>query len=730
MIRRLCFVALVVAVSAFGLTMGASAAPKAVTEAHGGSASLKSWPPDLNHYVRKAVPQDLSPKGQGALSVGVFTRDTVVSNTDSSLTKTDTFGDSEPTIAINRAHPNHIAITGFSGSWGANAPIWVSTDGGNIWSKDFTIPVPPGVPSALGCPCDQAIDYGRAHRLSGTFLSFNPTDVYSGTTSDPAGSAAWNWLVVGGATQRTNSTGIGNADQPWLLVNNDPTTPSQDDVYVGYDNFNGAPDMQVAVAKGTDPPDFTIDNMSGTSGGAINPGHRLAVEPRTGYVYSLWQQSPGPGQGGSKNINYRLNRSTNGGATWTLNGSPGGIIVANADSTQPQPKFGRVNALLGGVDHAAVDPNTGDLYYVYGNRDAMTGNNRLSIVRIQGDGMGGVTVGTPHFVTGQVQAALPSVAVASNGRVGVLYDSFDGFSSDGFPIFTAHMALSSDQGVTFTDLVLETFLSPVKDNGDPRQRVLGDYQQLKAVGRTFFGVFTGNGIPFGRPFANTDAIFFKVPAGGPQIAVSGDLDYGLVPRGSKVTRQVTIQNTGDEALVVNGVSFDPGSDPAFSLVHNPGVPQTIQPGGSVIYDVRFAPPANSGPGMRTGTLRIESNDPDNPTVTLSAQGKVGVPHIVVSGSLKFGTLDLDDTKKLPVNIANSGKASLEVTKASLTGSPVFSIVNPPHFPLLIAAGTNTDLTVQCKASPPFGVQTATLTVHSDDPIHPTLTRKAKCKVAP
>jgi hypothetical protein len=51
------------------------------------------------------------------------------------------------------------------------------------------------------------------------------------------------------------------------------------------------------------------------------------------------------------------------------------------------------------------------------------------------------------------------------------------------------------------------------DNGDPRQRVLGDYMQLKAVGNTFYGAFTGNGVPFGRPFANHDPIFFRTSVG-------------------------------------------------------------------------------------------------------------------------------------------------------------------------------------------------------------------------
>ena len=120
---------------------------------------------------------------------------------------------------------------------------------------------------------------------------------------------------------------------------------------------------------GVNPPNFTADNQSGAATTGVNPGHRLAVDPRNGFVYSLFQRRTGSGGGDSQNIDFMLNRSTDGGATWTLNGMPGGIIVANADSTQPTPKFGTVNALLGGVDHAAVDPNNGDIYYVYGNRD-------------------------------------------------------------------------------------------------------------------------------------------------------------------------------------------------------------------------------------------------------------------------------------------------------------------------------------------------------------------------
>jgi len=487
-----------------------------------------SWPPDSNAYTRKAIAEDKRPAANLAIKApqfgtptfpDVFIRDTVVSNVNPSLTDTDTFRDGEPSIAINRANTNEIVITAFSGfNWtnpGTNppgdAPLWRSADGGNTWSKDLTIPSPTGVYGKF-CPCDQTIDFGRSDELFGSFLTVNPTNIYSGSTTNPSDVNSWQWPIAKHQATLTDFGEPNHADQPWLLVDPDPFVSTQDNAYVAYDDFSGccSPKMRVSTALGTAPPFFVRDVLTGVSSPFINPGHRLAVARSTGFVYELYQVRIAPGADGiSQNINFVLNRSMDGGSTWGLNGSPTGIVVANADSTQPRPKFGTVNALLGGVDHVAVDNVTGDMYVVHGNRDPVTGNNRLSIVRLSNDGNGGLTIVNRSFVTGQVQAALPSVAVNDTGIVSVLYDTFDGFSSAGFPIFSAHLAISRDQGSTFTDQVLETFLSPSMDNGNARQRVLGDYQQLKSVGNVFYGVFTGNGVPFGRPFANTDAIFFK-----------------------------------------------------------------------------------------------------------------------------------------------------------------------------------------------------------------------------
>src|SRR5438552_12277450 len=225
--------------------------------------STRSAPPDTTPYTRPALPEDSAPRGVRAIpllpGVSSIVVDVVVNNTDPNLTNTDTFNDGETSIAVNPANINEIVITAFSESWGANAPLWRSTDGGNIWTKQFTIPAPPGV-AAAGCPCDQAVDYGRNNQMSGTFLIDD--DIFSGTSTNPASAAAWNWLVIAGVTQRTNHlvpSSFGDADQPWLLVNRDPTTPTQDDVYAAYDDFSGRTAIRIAVSFGLDPPNFTLD---------------------------------------------------------------------------------------------------------------------------------------------------------------------------------------------------------------------------------------------------------------------------------------------------------------------------------------------------------------------------------------------------------------------------------------------------------------------------------------
>lgn len=505
--------------------------------------STRSSPRDTHVYSRPAIPEDVAPNAasQGepnaspqGWSLNVKLIDTILKNTDPNLVNhRGPGGGGETSIAINPRNRKEIVITAFEVPWSDDtgpASLLLSKDGGHTWTQESSINPPPGV-SAGGCPCDQTVDFGRYGILTGTFLAPN---VYTSSTTTPATNGGFDWFEdtpgVAQPTNHDNPASLGNADQPWMLVNRAPSGPfmmasldigtedkNKENVYVAYDDFSSNPPaMHVAVAVEGASPDFTMDNASGVSSGFVNPGHRLATDHRSGAVYSLFQQRVAAGAGGSQNINYILNRSDDGGKTWILNGSPTGIVVANGDSNQPTPKFCTVNALLGGVDHAAVDQKTADLYYVYGSRDSATGNNRLAIRRLTDDGSGGLTVGPEYFVTGQVQAAIPQVAVRNDGTLGVFYYTCDddGTSTGSFPKLSAHFSTSQDQGLTWTDVTLLTFLSPAKDNpSDSRQRVLGDYMQTKTVRETFYGSFAANGAALGSSVASIDPIYFQVGDG-------------------------------------------------------------------------------------------------------------------------------------------------------------------------------------------------------------------------
>ena len=278
-------------------------------------------------------------------------------------------------------------------------------------------------------------------------------------------------------------------------------------------------------------------------------------------------------------------------------------------STRPTPKFGTVNALLGGVLHAAVDPSSGDVYYVYGNRDSVTTNNRIAIRRLQTSG-GMISVGSENFVTDQVQAALPSVAVADNGVVGVFFYTFDGTVA-GVPQFTAHLSLSQDRGATFADRKLETFLSSATDSGNSRQRVLGDYVQIKSLGRFLYGTFTGNGVPFGRTVSNHDPIFYKQSANRPPVAKAGS--SVTVPAGANFQATVTLNGSA---------SSDPDGDTLKYTWTGPfgiasGVKATVTlPLGTNVITLTVTDPFRAS-AMDMVTIKVVDNTP--PTVgTVSA----------------------------------------------------------------------------------------------------------------
>jgi len=740
---QLCTAASAAVVAAFVVFSGWNAAT--VTEADAASdnggrntPAVRSTPSKSFNASRKAIPEDFSPLGSpslpatakmfapvpmGAEEPAILVVDPVVS----AGLLGDTASDSETSIAVNPDDPNEIVISAFSGGWGANAPVFHSLDGGVTWARRLTIGAPnnAGGLGASGGPNDWAFDYGRSDELSGGILTCRPgpvCNVVAGTTTDPANAASWAYTVDGsGDTQLVNNataTSIDCSDQPWTLVNRDTANAGSDNVYVAYDDFcaPGGVGMHVAASYNANPPDFVgPDVQVGLStGGGVNPGLRMAKDPRTGYMYALWQScTANCGNNNAKTINFNLNRSTDGGATWSLNASSTGIVVASGDSLQPWPKFGTANALLGGVDHAAVDPNTGDVYYVYGDIDTV---QRIALRRVVSDGAGGVNVSGASWVSPDVHAAaLPSVAVTSDGTVGVFYMTHEGFSADNFPIYAAWLAMSRDQGATFTSHLLQRFLSPVKDDGNAtsKQRILGDYEQMKAQGDCFYGAFPGNGAPFGTTNSQIDAIFFKTCTGS-QLQVDTALSIDATCVGASSTGTLHACNTGIDPLIVQSIA---SSDPQFAVVPTSGsFPVNIGPDSCFPFHVVFTP---TSAGNKTATLTVVSNDPAGPTtVSVSATAAVPAMFATMAAGGVFGPVYLGDNKVLNLEVTNqSSVCPLVVTSlARTTGSTDFEFsAAAVALPVTLPVGQNVDLPIRYTPSsftPPTA--TATFRLVTDD----------------
>lgn len=91
------------------------------------------------------------------------------------------------------------------------------------------------------------------------------------------------------------------------------------------------------------------------------------------------------------------------------------------------------------------------------------------------------------------------------------------------------------------------------------------------------------------------------------------INFGDVPLFDRRTVRIEIRNTGNSALHITGVS---SNRTEFSAEDSGAV--TIVPGGVVHRNIRFL---SERKGTITGTIRITSDDPDTPTLSISLTAK-------------------------------------------------------------------------------------------------------------
>ena len=113
--------------------------------------------------------------------------------------------------------------------------------------------------------------------------------------------------------------------------------------------------------------------------------------------------------------------------------------------------------------------------------------------------------------------ALPSVAVTADGTIGVLYDTFDGNSPPpgNFPRSAPTWPSAPTTARRSTTRCSSSSSRRRSTTGHARQRVLGDFQQIKADGDLLYGVFSGNRVPLngGTGTSIIDPIYFSADTG-------------------------------------------------------------------------------------------------------------------------------------------------------------------------------------------------------------------------
>jgi hypothetical protein len=390
--------------------------------------------------------------------------------------------DSEPNLAIDPADPRRIAGSAFTPDplGGANAPIFVSTDGGLTWTLNNIVPSQAGASTG-----DITLGFGHQGRL------------YSGILRRPGG-LRLNILRTTDFTAAAPMTVLvdrNQVDQPYVEAARvfRGAGTGLDRVYVGNNDFAATTAGRTATV------DVSLDGGAGAfaarriepraTNGQDLPPIRPAVHI-DGTVYAAYF---GRRAGGLSDV--VVARDDN----WAAGGTQFASLVDSGDGLSGQRVVTGANVpfenfqtmgmerLVASDLSIAVDPRESRRVWVaWGDRPAGTANLTLH-VRRSTDG-GQTWSGDLRTVP---NAKAPVVCVNSRGRVAFLYQELTGTAPN--LRWQTRVDRTGDDFGTFTT----TTLANVPANAPAPQFLpyLGDYMDMKSPGKDFCGIFSTNNRP-------------------------------------------------------------------------------------------------------------------------------------------------------------------------------------------------------------------------------------------
>jgi hypothetical protein len=417
--------------------------------------------------------------------------------------------DSEPNITVDPSNPSRIAGSAFTPNLAANpnAPIYVSTNAGLTWALASIVP---SSDTLVGTG-----DITVRFAASGT--------LYAGILVRPSAALRMNILrtpnFISGATMAVlvdRTPPAGRPDQPWVqaMTALGGSGGGQDKVYVGSNDrpgtgtgFTATIDRSLDGVGATPPPpsNFTINRIEtrattwfSGSGPQDAPPVRPAPHP-DGTVYAVFcapRSTSGTTILISDIVVVRDDNWAAGASPWSALTDPSdgnaGRLVRTARNVAWFTTMGQER--LGPNLAIAVDPRNSDRVYI-AYVDTAGSNSTIHVLRStdRGANWSGSDLRTIN------NAWNPGLAINSRGRVGLLYQALTGTGAS--QRWVTHLELTSnDWASAATDFVLATV--PANTPAPTFQPYIGDYANLVALGKDFYGIFAANNTPNNANFPN------------------------------------------------------------------------------------------------------------------------------------------------------------------------------------------------------------------------------------
>jgi hypothetical protein len=379
----------------------------------------------------------------------------------------ETNQDSEPNLAVNPANPQQIVASAFTPNPAGtgDAPLYVSTDGGNTWTLQAIVPSTP-------MTADITVRFGGTGNLYAGILA-QPFTQFDGQGNPiPTLNIVRSPNILSGAEMAVlvSRTGSG-VDQPYIQAMGVNGT---DVVICGNNDFNLNP--QTANMDLTDDgvnavPPFKTQALDPRPGQGDAPSIRPVIHS-DGTVYGAFLSRTGGTSNNDLVYNVVVVRDDNrasgaapfGALTDPSDGLAGRFVAQNR--TIPflnEPFMGQER--IGSTLSITVDPRPGQSGTAYVAWADRVGENDYTIHVTRSSDRGQTWSADLLTIT---NATNPALAINNNGMVALVYQQLTGtFKPEVVSAsnrWETHFRTSTDQGATWTDQVLAT----VPANQPPR----------------------------------------------------------------------------------------------------------------------------------------------------------------------------------------------------------------------------------------------------------------------